>query len=175
MIYAPFLEEKLKDFCQKRGIRVIGGRITHEHVEEVKNFLSYQHRSDRVKTNIKERDDKLKISRNDVLEAMGDGSAFESPIEEFMYNGLTRVGVQGFQLQYKIGKYRVDVAFPKEKVIVECDGREYHHDNLRQIENDQKRDKYLARLGWRIVHIEGIAIRRNIDLCVEKVKEALGV
>lgn len=75
--------------------------------------------------------------------------------------------------QFEIGTKRVDIAFPIAKLVVECDGKEFHHDNQDQIDRDQKRDIYLAKKGWRVLHIEGLAIRRNIDLCVEKIKEQL--
>ena len=75
--------------------------------------------------------------------------------------------------QFNIGSKRVDFAFPIAKLVVEADGKEYHRANQRQLDRDMQRDKYLARKGWRVLHIEGLAIRRNLGLCLEKIKEQL--
>ena len=99
----------------------------------------------------------------------------ESPIEEILRNALLMAGLgKHLRTQFKIGAKRVDFAFPIARLAVEADGKEYHRADILQLEKDLERDKYLARRGWRVLHIEGLAIRRNIQLCVEKIKEELG-
>ena len=56
-------------------------------------------------------------------------------------------------LQYPIGNYFVDFAFPDLRVVVEYDGIE--HEN--QKEKDLEREKYLDSQGWIVVRI----VRQN--------------
>ncbi len=100
----------------------------------------------------------------------------ESPIEEYLWEALKRTELSFLAIrQFEIGKYRIDFAFPKYKLAVECDGAEYHRANILQLERDQVRDKYLAHKGWRTLRVEGIAIRRDITYCIERIKKAMGI
>ena len=65
-----------------------------------------------------------------------------TPIEsmawgEIRYNGLP------FYPQYPIGKYFADFADPAKKIVIECDGSEFHSK-----EKDAPRDRYMASEGW---------------------------
>jgi len=75
--------------------------------------------------------------------------------------------------QYSIGTKVVDFAFQEQKLVVECDGYKWHKQDKEQIERDIERDKYLARKGWRVLHFSGVQIRRNIEGCINEIKEAL--
>jgi hypothetical protein len=46
--------------------------------------------------------------------------------------------------------YRLDLAWPKSRVAVEYDGREYHEDDVRR-KHDEERREWLRRRGWTIV------------------------
>lgn len=74
---------------------------------------------------------------------------------------------------FEIGGITAPLAFPKAKLAIDFETCQYNFEHIRQLERDQKRDKYLARKGWRVIHIEGFAIRRNIGLCIDKIKQAL--
>ena len=78
-----------------------------------------------------------------------------------------------FEKQYIIGTKMVDFAFPKQRLVVECNGYKWHKHDKGQIEGDIKRDIYLAKKGWRVLHFSGIQIRRNIRGCINEIKEAL--
>lgn len=56
----------------------------------------------------------------------------------------------GGELNYPLARYRIDVAFPEERIAVEYDGW-YWHD----AERDARRDKHLLKRGWRIVRVKG--------------------
>jgi very-short-patch-repair endonuclease len=56
-------------------------------------------------------------------------------------------------LNYPEGKYRIDVAIMRrsQKIAVEYDCQYWHEGNE---EHDAKRDKYLTKKGWKVLHIK---------------------
>lgn len=168
-----FLQEHLEDYvsqyCELKGIHPFEGRIPARHEKDVMNFVRNKLKTDRAITRKKEDYDNSRIS-NIVRKVCDLVNPMESPIEEYMYQAIINHKLdEHCSTQFKIGTKRVDFAFPIANLVVECDGKEYHHTDQLQIERDQQRDKYLARKGWRVLHFEGVAIRRNIDLCMEKI------
>jgi len=95
-----------------------------------------------------------------------------TPIEEYMLDELFNAKLMP-EKQYSIGTKVVDFAFQEQKLVVECDGYKWHKQDKEQIERDIERDKYLAKKGWRVLHFSGVQIRRNIEGCINEIKEAL--
>ncbi len=173
MILPKYLEKELKKFCEIKNISMINGKIPSQNILQVQDFINERMKKDRAITKRTEENKKLHISS--ILTRIMDGKEPEITIEDYMKDALIKADLfKDCKPQYEIGTKRVDFAFPDARLVVECDGREYHFTEAWQIERDQKRDKYLARKGWRVLHIEGLAIRRNIGLCIEKIKKALG-
>lgn len=85
----------------------------------------------------------------------------ESLIENI---ALREFNLLGFYptLQFKVGPYRIDLAFPEHLIAIECDGREWHLLE-EQISRDKKRDEYLRSLGWRVIRISGSEIYKKAD------------
>lgn len=52
--------------------------------------------------------------------------------------------------QFRIGRYRLDFAFPAIKLAVEIDGIEFHGSQFAFI-RDRKRTRFLESKGWRIM------------------------
>lgn len=70
--------------------------------------------------------------------------------------------------QQAIGRYKVDFAIPKEKLIVEVDGGLYHKDA------DPDRDNYIRLcmgLDWEIVHVPAEWIAKDIRRLSKVLKE----
>lgn len=72
----------------------------------------------------------------------------ESPMEYELNHHLLRIGMRG-KKQHPVGKFFIDIAFPKAKVAVEYDGA--HHDTTRGY--DAARDRYLEEVGWKVIHV----------------------
>jgi very-short-patch-repair endonuclease len=53
----------------------------------------------------------------------------------------------GFEREYRVGKFAIDLANPELKIAIEGDGRRWHADPL-DVVRDQARDEYLRRRGW---------------------------
>ena len=83
--------------------------------------------------------------------------------------------------QYQIEKHRVDfaifingVANEEIKIVVECDGHEFHEKTKEQAARDKKRDRDLQIAGWKVLRFSGSEIWRDHEACAETV-ESLAV
>jgi very-short-patch-repair endonuclease len=85
----------------------------------------------------------------------------ESPIEDILLRELHLAELYPV-CQFVVGEYRLDMAFPENKIAIECDGKEWHS-SQEQIERDRNRDKYLEDLGWKIIRITGSDIYKKAD------------
>ena len=68
------------------------------------------------------------------------------------------------------GKYIVDFLAQGDRLIVEVDGA-YHRGRTTA---DARRDRYLARLGYRVVRVDAEVVLRQLEVAVEQVRDALG-
>ena len=94
----------------------------------------------------------------------------ESPIEKLLYQRL--IGIKVYpETQYRIGKYRIDMAFPKLCLAIECDGKDYHAINQDQIERDKIRDDFLRQQGWDLIRISGSEIFSNCGEVAQRIKD----
>jgi very-short-patch-repair endonuclease len=78
-----------------------------------------------------------------------------SSIELAVRGLLTELGIE-FKPEYRIGPYLVDVFVPAFKLAIECDG-EYWHRNT--TERDQRRDRYMEGLGYRVLRLPERQVR----------------
>lgn len=91
-----------------------------------------------------------------------------SKIEEIMYRALSKKGIE-VRRQYPIaGRYLADFCIPSMKVIIECDG-DYWHSLPEISERDKKRDLYLKKDGWKVLHFFEREIREDASSCVDKI------
>jgi DNA mismatch endonuclease Vsr len=108
----------------------------------------------------------------------------DTGIERLLTGGLKRRRINGYRRNWKIiGK--PDIAFPKEKVAVFCDGDFWHgyqfsrwRDKLSafwktKIGNNIKRDRKvrtaLEEDGWKVLRFWGHEIKSNSSLCVSRI------
>lgn len=74
------------------------------------------------------------------------------------------------QLQYEIGPYRADIVLLDKKIVVECDGREFHT-IPEQRERDRVRDMYMRERKWIVERFTGSEIYRTPWLIVQKIMD----
>lgn len=96
----------------------------------------------------------------------------ESPIEDLLTFELQKRNIK-FEIQKKIGRYRVDFFFPKANLIIEVDGKEYHSTS-EQREKDMKRQMDLIKKGYTVLRFRGSEIFRDVENCVIKISKFLG-
>jgi very-short-patch-repair endonuclease len=174
--YSEHLTDRVKQFCIVSGIDVIKRRLTEKEADMIWLFIRAENK--RIKYSTRKQNSMRRLPK--LLQSLhalmtNQDVKTESPLEDLLFCILDDHGIANlFKAQYEIGKYRVDFANIEKKVILECDSRQYHYDERGVFIQDQKRDTYLARKGWRIIHIDGLMITRKSDEVVKKIKEELG-
>lgn len=107
-----------------------------------------------------------------------------SPIERIAFMHLIYMSNQCFSdyevvvtPQAKIGNYIADFLVyhwdTKTKIIVECDGHDFHEKTKKQAEHDKKRDRYLTKCGYIVLRYTGSQICENPMEIFEDVGEIL--
>ena len=78
--------------------------------------------------------------------------------------------------QVEIGNYRVDfelINHKDKKIIVECDGHEFHQKSKQQVEKDNQRERDLKKLGYEVVRFSGSEIFKDAEKCVKDLLDIL--
>lgn len=101
----------------------------------------------------------------------GSSTGCESPIESKLYDALT---FNGFNVETQVpcGRYRIDLAIPRYRIAIECDGKAYHS-SPNQKAHDRRKNTYLKKHGWKILRFSGRAINNNVGIVVRKVQEVI--
>ena len=79
-----------------------------------------------------------------------------------------RLGL-AFRRQFVIGRYIVDLVAPAARLVVEVDGG-WH---LRRVVADERRDRVLERLGYRVLRLPAELVRCNLPEAVARIQQAL--
>lgn len=70
-------------------------------------------------------------------------------------------------------KYRIDIAFPAQKLAVEVDGWAFHGRRKGDFTRDRTRQNHLTLNGWRILRFTAGQIHKELELCAAQVKAAI--
>lgn len=102
----------------------------------------------------------------------------ESPLEVRVERALRRHGLEPPQRQYCITcpdgtRFRIDFAWPEQKVGIEADGFRWHSD-FNQWQRDARRHNLLQEMGWRIVRATDRSLRQDPDALPRQVAGLLG-
>lgn len=120
-------------------------------------------------------------------------SETESPIEEIFCAAVHTSGfledlrfymnlpdIPYMKSQVKVGPYRVDfeIGLPGSlekisKILIECDGHEYHHSTPEQVSRDGRRDRFLTKEGYMVFRISGTEIVNDIESVLQELTEAI--
>ena len=154
--------------------------------EEVKEFVNLD---EKIQSLIEE---KLPLFIRDIMSFIG---KCESPIEKmfaaelFYYywgswahiehwsKSILNIAVQK-EIVCENHNYRVDfyLEYTKgegKKIIIECDGHEFHEKTKEQAAKDKKRDRDFVKNGYTVLHFTGSEIYKDAFKCVDEVFEAL--
>lgn len=70
-------------------------------------------------------------------------------------------------------RFRLDVAFPEEKLCVEMDGWEWHGKHKNDFHKDRERQNLLTMNGWKILRFTALQVRRDIYTIIEDIEKVL--
>ena len=104
----------------------------------------------------------------------------ESPIEALFLAAfipyMLRDPSYSISPQDPIGDYRADFVVsysPAEgfvrKLVVECDGHDYHERTKEQAERDKRRDRSISAAGMPVFRFTGRELHRDPEACVEEI------
>jgi very-short-patch-repair endonuclease len=93
-----------------------------------------------------------------------------SPAERVLLAAFTVWGHTRPQVQFPVGKYRVDFAFPDVKLVVEVDGADFHASKEAR-GRDNERDRCLMLDGWRVVRFTGSQVWQNAIACAANAQD----
>lgn len=105
--------------------------------------------------------------------------AAESPSESWTRMEIVDHGLPAPKLQWWVAHrgrqlFRLDLAYPKHKVAVEYDGREFH-DSAARREHDRMRREWLTAHGWTVIVVtKDDFTPEAIDRWIQEVRDALG-
>jgi len=66
-------------------------------------------------------------------------------------------------------RFRIDIAFPKYKLTIECDGYEHHGKYPSGFRNDRQRQNLLAVNGWKVLRFYTRQILREPDYVIHTI------
>lgn len=112
----------------------------------------------------------------EVLDARPVGSvAPDSAFEDEVYRRLHSVGSDPV-LHHRVAcenvEYVLDIAWPEQKVAVECDGFRFHRTE-EQLVHDDDRQNQLTLAGWHVLHETWRRFNEDRDRIVREVRRAL--
>ena len=93
----------------------------------------------------------------------------QSPIERRLYNALKRKGYK-IKTQVRCGKYFIDIALPRHKIAIECDGKPYHS-SYNQKQHDARKNKFLRDHGWKVLRFSGSQINGKLKWVLSKIEK----
>jgi hypothetical protein len=110
-----------------------------------------------------------------VLDRLGEGTGPDSIFEHLVAERLREEGLDPV-LGHPVvaGRWRcsLDLAFPDERVAVECDGFAFHR-TPRDLARDHERQNRLVRAGWRVLRISWHRWSREPEAVVAELRELL--
>lgn len=95
----------------------------------------------------------------------------ESPIERRLLFALRSRGYYP-RTQVPCGKYSIDIAFPVQRITIECDGKTYHS-SPQQKAHDRKKDRFLRKNGWRVLRFTGSQINGKMGYVIKRIEGEL--
>jgi very-short-patch-repair endonuclease len=110
-----------------------------------------------------------------VLDRLGDGTRPDSIFEHLVAARLRAEGldpVLGHPVIVGTWRCSIDLAFPDERVAVECDGFAFHR-TPRDLARDHERQNALVRAGWRVLRISWHRWSRDPDAVLAELRELL--
>ena len=83
-----------------------------------------------------------------LLQVASEGARSEA--ERLLIRLLKTARITGWRPNYPLAGYRIDVAFPNQRVAVEVDGWAFHSEQ-EDFQNDRERQNNIALLGWQVL------------------------
>ncbi|SEH55492.1 Very-short-patch-repair endonuclease [Mycolicibacterium rutilum] len=107
-----------------------------------------------------------------LLQAASDGA--RSPAERILIRLLREAGIVGWEANYPVGGYKVDVAFPRAKVAIEVDGLGFHSGSD-EFHQDRVRQNNIILLRWQVLRFTWLDLTAYPDRVIAIIRAAIRV
>jgi len=105
-----------------------------------------------------------------MLQAAADGSRSEA--ERLLVKLMRQAGLTGWRTNYPVAGYKVDAAFPKQKVVIEVDGFAFHTDE-EVFQIDRQRQNTIALTGWQILRFTWLDLTEYPERVIAVIRSAI--
>ena len=105
-----------------------------------------------------------------MLDAAAGGARSEA--ERLVIQLLRSAGIRGWQVNYAVGPYLVDIAFPEKRIAIEIDGWAFHSDQ-QAFQNDRTRQNRLALQGWQVLRFTWLDLTQHPDRVLAQIRAAI--
>lgn len=95
-------------------------------------------------------------------------SGARSHAERLLIQLLEQARISGWQANYPVAGYRVDIAFPLQKVAVELDGWAFHS-NPEAFQTDRLRQNQIALNGWQVLRFTWLDLTETPNRVVAQI------
>ena len=105
-----------------------------------------------------------------LLQAAEDGARSEA--ERLLIRLLKAAKITGWHPNYPLAGYKIDVAFPKQKIAIEVDGLAFHSD-AEDFHADRKRQNAIALLGWQVLRFTWLDLTEYPQRVIAEIRRAI--
>ncbi|OBB47705.1 DUF559 domain-containing protein [Mycobacterium sp. 852002-51961_SCH5331710] len=105
-----------------------------------------------------------------LLQAASDGA--RSAAERLLVKLLREAGIGGWYTNHPVDRYKVDVAFPAQRVAIEVDGWAFHSD-AEVFVKDRNRQNKIALLGWSVLRFTWLDLTQYPERVIAEIRRAL--
>jgi very-short-patch-repair endonuclease len=105
-----------------------------------------------------------------LLQAASSGARSEA--ERLLVKLLRDNGITGWKANYPVGRYKVDVGFPKAKVAIEVDGWAFHS-SQEDFQIDRERQNYISLLGWKVLRFTWLDLTEYPQRVIAEIRRAI--
>jgi len=85
---------------------------------------------------------------------------------------LHSAGITGWHSNFPVGRYRVDFAFPEQRIAIEIDGFAFHSDHA-AFQNDRVRQNWLALQGWQVLRFTWLDLTQQPQRVLAEIRAAI--
>jgi very-short-patch-repair endonuclease len=105
-----------------------------------------------------------------LLQAAADGA--RSQAERLLVKLLRDARITGWQANYGVGGYKIDVAFAAQRVAIEVDGWAYHSAPV-DFQIDRERQNNIALLGWQVLRFTWLDLTEHPQRVLSVIRTAI--
>ncbi|MBE1549924.1 very-short-patch-repair endonuclease [Mycobacterium sp. OAS707] len=107
-----------------------------------------------------------------LLHAASDGARSEA--ERLLIKLLRDNNITGWKANYPLAGFKIDVAFPSQKVAVETDGWAFHS-SQEDFQTDRERQNKIALLGWKVLRFTWLDLTEYPQRVLAEIRFARGL